>query len=258
MKMNNTKEFISKPYSSFNQKEKNKIINNNYQSIFKYVLEKCDDYRLLTKSIETLKKKYAFDADFIFYENIKNYAVDGTVIENFYLTLETLIILEKENKEISDMLVKSRDIYNSVLKATNNEVSFEIIRFGNIHTIANNTLSYSIISFPLHVLKDNIQYIKEKSDNPDTKKNADKLKLSLLYEDRHLSDQDYKKLMMDFVYEKKTELNEFISYVTEKMYVIEKMVQDKLNYIGSKKHLMNYMEQNDKLLFNQKCELIQK
>lgn len=50
--MNHTKEFNSKPYSNFTQKEKNKILNNNYQFIYKYVTENCNDYRLIRNSIE--------------------------------------------------------------------------------------------------------------------------------------------------------------------------------------------------------------
>lgn len=196
--------------------------------------------------------KYAFNIDVVFYQHMKNYTIADTVVENFSSTLETLINKEKENKELSNMLIKSREIYRSVLKVTNNEVNFEIIRIGNIHQIIINTLT-GYFCDPLTV-KENIQYINENSNDPNIKTNVAKIKLALLY-DHKIPMQDYKNLMMDFVYEKKAELSEFNSYVTEIVYKIEKTIQEKISYIGSKKHLMDYMERNNKLLFKPNYEL---
>jgi hypothetical protein len=144
------------------------------------------------------------------------------------------------------------------LKVTDNKAHCEIITFGSTLRLINDSLFFPgslYDSLTTDFLRNNINYIKENSKEPTIKANADKLKLSLLYEDKNLT-QEGIKLIRDFIFEKKNELSDFISYVTEKMYKIEKMIRDKINYIGSKKHLMNFMEQNDTLLFNQKCELI--
>jgi hypothetical protein len=248
--MNKLNESKFMPFSSFSQIEKDEILNKNYSHVHKYVMENCDDKKRLNESIESISTKYGF-SNFLFLPiTNKLKTIEGFVVENFSFSLDALIKLEN-NKEKLDMLLKSRDIYDTVLKITNNKIIFEVVLLKKLHIISRNDLVYSDL---LKDVKKYLNVITENSKKKDTKLRAEKLKFSAIY--GNVSEDKIKNLVMKFVLEQKLELNDFVDYIAEKIMETNEMIQEKLDYLSSKEHFNHFLENTTDILFNKNGEFV--
>lgn len=232
------------PFSSFSEYKKDDILRKNNNYIRKYVIDNCNDYQQLNESVELILKKYNFSEYLKLPITNKVELNEGFVVEDLSVSLDTWINLEK-NKEKLDMLLKSRDIHNILLNVIDNK-KIIIVLLEKLHIMFHNGLAYSNLSTDI---KKNLTLITKNTNSEDIKKRAEKLKLPSLY--GNVPEDTIKNLVLKFAFEQKDELKDLVDYIAGKISEINEMIQEKLEYIGSEKHIREYLQNHaEDLLFN--------
>jgi hypothetical protein len=231
--------------ANYDKIEKDKLINKNYSKLRSSVLKICDDYRNLENAIDALIKKFGFYTFYFSKSNKYRIKDVGTLSNDLFSTINTLLKVENNNEK-RKMLLKSSDIYQTVVEATNNKTIFQIIRYADVQILITDLYFVGLsptVSLSKDSLKEKLRLIKEHTNEIDIKNTVINLNISLLYGNEN-SNEQFRLLMTDFILEKKNELTDFKEYITEKMLEIEEMIEEKLKYIGSEEHIKDYLNNN--------------
>jgi hypothetical protein len=229
-----------KYFSEFSDEEQNFIIENNFERLKRDVIEwneVCAEWRIFLiqeeKKIGINNLKYQnFNFDkFIF--------INTEVVTNLLETTNILIENSKNNEEDILELNKIKNVYLTMSEILEKDFTYnfmydKIVRKNGIRTSTAN-------------INGKLQVIKEYSNDPVILKNIKAYELKSIYKAE--GSYELTEIFINFIHLKEKELVFFQTFLAKKIMVLQTKMQEKLDFITSKKGIKKLLLEKKDVLF---------
>jgi hypothetical protein len=255
--MDNDGKMISFPFSSFNEKEKNRLIANNFEKLGLHIINWKENFESLELTISQFIEEFGFSKLYYIIDGDRKFHLNSTVVvENILYTIDVLLKVEKHNKEIYTMLQKAKESYELIINNTEDTFFILIIDEDTSEVIIEEYVE--LIDYTgreQEELNEITEFFKENTNYLEIFKLIKKIELANLY-GSNSNNKDLVTASTLFITEKKKEMNDFKDYVNKKIKVIQEKIASSNAYVGSFQHLKDYLNEHDDVLFDINGKLV--
>jgi hypothetical protein len=255
--LNNDSKKISFPFSSFNDKEKDQLIADNFEKLGLHIIDWKEKFESLEYMISQFIEEFGFSKLHYVIDGDRKFHLNSTVVvENILYTIDVLLKVEEHNKEIYTMLQKAKESYELIINNTEDTFFILIIDEDTSEVIIEEYVE--LIDYTgreQEELNEITEFFKENTKSLEIFKLIKKFELANLY-GSNSNNKDLVTASVMFITEIKNEMNDFKDYVNEKIKIIQEKIASSNAYVGSYQHLKDYLNEYDDVLFNINGKLI--